>query len=251
VRYLPLLGDLGAGKVLFKLNNRGLERLLGGSDLKAEILDLETPVDSLNFDTNIHLMSLPLIFRTNLENIPFKQKRYLKANEEKVREYKERFFFDVQNDKYKIGIFWQGNPAIKADRNRSLLLRYFYPLFKLPGVAIYSLQKGFGLEQLNDLPEGVEITSLGDTFNDFSDTAAAIENLDMVITIDTAVGHLSGALGKKTWILLPFNAEWRWHLDMDYSPWYEDVRLFRHKEPGKKDWEEMMERVKEQVKALP
>ncbi|RJQ56857.1 MAG: hypothetical protein C4526_00745 [Nitrospiraceae bacterium] len=126
-------------------------------------------------------------------------------------------------------------------------LRHFYPLCSLPNVKVYSLQKGHGIEQLNDLPDDIEIVNLGETFNDFSDTAAAIENLDMMITVDTAIGHLSGALGKKTWILLPSHAEWRWHLDMDYSPWYEDVRLFRHKETGKKDWEEMMERVKRQV----
>ena len=126
-------------------------------------------------------------------------------------------------------------------------LHHFYPLCRLLGVKIYSLQKGYGTEQLSNLPEDVEITNIGESFNDFSDTAAAIENLDLTITVDSAVGHLSGALGKKTWILLPSHAEWRWHLDMDYSPWYENVRLFRHKELGKKNWDEMMERVIKEI----
>jgi tetratricopeptide (TPR) repeat protein len=251
VRYLPELYDkFGARKVMF-IPQKGLEQLLRDSDLKAEILDASIPADALTFDTNIHLLSLPRIFRTNLDNIPFRQKRYLKANPEKVRKYHERFFSDVQNDKYKIGIFWQGFPDYKGDRNRSMPLHYFYPLCRLPGIKLYSLQKGYGIEQLNDLPEDIDIVNLGESFNDFSDTAAAVMNLDLVITVDTAIGHLSGALGNKTWILLPSHAEWRWHLDMDYSPWYEDVRLFRHKELGKKDWQEMMERIKDQVEATP
>jgi len=250
VRYLPLLHDLGAKKVLF-VPRKGLEQLLRDNDLKAEILDSSANVETLDYDTNIHLLSLPGIFKTNLENIPFRQKRYLKANPEKVKWYKEKFFnFPLPTSHFllKIGIFWQGSSALPLDRTRSMPLHHFHSLCRLPNVRIYSLQKGYGIEQLNDLPEDIEIVNLGETFNDFSDTAAAIENLDLIITVDTAIGHLAGALGKKTWILLRSYAEWRWHLDMDYSPWYEDVRLFRHKELGKKDWEEMMERVIEQVK---
>ncbi len=283
VRYLPkLYEDFGVEKVLF-MPQKGLEQLLRDSDLKADILNVETPVESLEFDTNIYLLSLPRIFKTNLENMPFKGKRYLKANPEKVEWYRENFFsarkleskevrksgneaerqhrggndLSLATPAYrtgrchlplKIGIFWQGNPGLKPDRNRSMPLKHFYPLCRLPGVRVYSLQKGCGIEQLNDLPEDIGIVNLGETFNDFSETAAAIENLDMVICVDTAIGHLSGALGKKTWILLPSHAEWRWHLDMDYSPWYEDVKLFRHKELGTKDWEEMMERVVEELK---
>jgi tetratricopeptide (TPR) repeat protein len=272
VRYLPDLYEIFSAKKVMFVSQEGLKQLLRESDLKAEILDLETPVDSLNFDTNIYLMSLPRVFRTNLENIPFKGKRYLKANEQRMKWYREKFFLPVipacpqslfqkrvpasGDDKngineralIKIGIFWQGNPDYQDDRSRSIPLHLFNPICRLPGVKVYSLQKGHGIEQLNGLPEDIEIVSLGETFNDFSDTAAAIENLDLVITIDTAVAHLSAALGKKTWILLPAYAEWRWHMDMEYSPWYEDVRLFRHKEPGKKDWAEMMQRVKGQIK---
>ncbi len=297
VRYLPKLYDeFGAKKVLF-LPQKGLEQLLRESDLKAEILDAnviarspenrgdeaisracpersvrnEIPrftrndssiissLKSLEYDTNIHLLSLPRIFKTTLDNIPSRQKRYLKANPEKVKWYRERYFdptpytlhatpYSLPPTPLKIGIFWQGRPGLKPDRNRSMPLKYFYPLCRLPYVKVYSLQKGYGIEQLNEAPEDIKVTNLGKTFHDFSDTAAAIENLDMVITTDTAVAHLSGALGKKTWILLPSHEEWRWHLDMDYSPWYEDVRLFRHKEPGEKDWGEIMERVVEQVK---
>ncbi|RJQ51597.1 MAG: tetratricopeptide repeat protein [Nitrospiraceae bacterium] len=253
VRYLPkLYEDFGAKKVIF-IPQKGLEQILRESDLKAEILDSDTSPDALKYETNIHLLSLPRIFKTNLDNIPFRQKRYLEANPEKVEWYRSKFFttpYPLHPQPFKIGIFWQGNPGLKPDRNRSMPLHYFYPLCRPPGVKIYSLQKGHGVEQLKDLPDDIDIVNLGDTFNDFSDTAAAIENLDLMITVDTAIGHLSGAMGKKTWILLPSHAEWRWHLDMDYSPWYEDVRLFRHKEPGKKNWEEMMERVVEELQGV-
>jgi len=288
VRYLPLLYDeFRAKKVLF-IPPKGLEQLLRESDLKAEILDAETSVESLEYDTNIHLLSLPRIFKTNLENIPFKQKRYLRANRDKVKSYKEKFFNSSlvtclpdrqarHSSLIKIGIFWQGSLLFKDAKKKAVPLACFYPLCRLPDVKVYSLQKGYGIEQLKEVPEDIKvinpdkknvipsldspikhaldhdrgsgndglgkIVNLGKTFNDFSDTAAAIENLDLVITIDTAIAHLSGALGKKTWILLPSYAEWRWHLDMDYSPWYEDVRLFRHKELGKKDWDKMMGRV--------
>jgi len=253
VRYLPLLyKEYGAKKVLFKLNQKGLENLLRENEdiLNAEILDSSVPEETLEYDTNIYLLSLPRIFKTNLNNIPFKGKRYLKANTEKVEWYRERYFNSLlvtRHSSLKVGIFWQGNPTFTLAKDKALPLSYFYPIATVPNIKVYSLQKGYGIEQLNNLPEGIEIVNLGETFNNFSDTAAAIENLDLVITIDSAVAHLSGALGKKTWILLPSFAEWRWHLDMDYSPWYEDVRLFRHKEMGKKNWEEMMERVKKQV----
>jgi len=252
VRFLPELHDKsGAKKVMF-IPQKGLEQLFRESDLKAEILAPDASAETLEYDTNIHLMSLPLIFRTNFENIPFKGKRYLKANPEKVEWYRKKFFsttsfsptpYTLSPAPLKLGIFWQGSPEFRRSKDKAIPLPYFYSFCRMPGVKVYSLQKGYGIEQLNDLPEGIEIVNLGETFNDFSDTAAAIENLDLIITIDTAVAHLSGALGKKTWILHPPFAEWRWHLDMDYSPWYEDVRLFRHKELGKKDWEEMMERV--------
>ncbi|RJQ50275.1 MAG: tetratricopeptide repeat protein, partial [Nitrospiraceae bacterium] len=186
VRYLPLLYDeYNTANVLFIPQN-GLERLLRESDLKAEILDAGTPVESLEYDTNIHLLSLPRIFKTNLENIPFKQKRYLMANPEKVEWYREKFFnlqLSTCNFQLKVGIFWQGSPTLKPDRNRSMPLRFFYPLCGLPGVKVYSLQKGYGIEQLDELPEDIDIINLGETFNDFSDTAAAIENLDLVITV--------------------------------------------------------------------
>jgi len=244
VRYLPLLHEkFSAKKVLF-LPPEGLEQLLRESELGAKILDASISEEAIDYDTNIHLLSLPRIFKTDLENIPYGRKRYFKANEKKVASYKKGYF---RTNKLKVGIFWQGSPGLKLDRHRSVPLHHFYPLCRLPDVKIYSLQKGHGIEQLEDLPEGGEITNLGETFKDFADTAAAIENLDIVITVDTAIGHLSGGLGKKTWILLPSYMEWRWHPGIDYSPWYKDVKLFRHKELGRKDWDEMMHRVKKEL----
>jgi len=125
------------------------------------------------------------------------------------------------------------------------LIRHFnlchYPLFKFPNVQVYSLQKGYGVEQLNNLPQEFSITNLGETFKDFSDTAAAIENLDLVIGIDSAVAHLAGALGKPIWIILPSDLEWRWFMDEDSTIWYKSARLFRPK--LNQDRMEIMERV--------
>ncbi|NLF83607.1 MAG: glycosyltransferase family 9 protein, partial [Candidatus Gastranaerophilales bacterium] len=105
----------------------------------------------------------------------------------------------------------------------------FCPLLDLPNTQFYSLQVGFGSEQLENLPDKSKIINLALSISDFSDTAAAIENLDLLITIDSSVAHLAGALGKKTWIILPTNLEWRWFLDEDKTVWYESARLFRPK----------------------
>ena len=136
---------------------------------------------------------------------------------------------------HKIGIAWAGSPTQARDRDRSCHLTQFLPLLKHPNCAFYSLQKGAAAEaQLQDLPDDIAVINLGETFNDFADTAAAIAQLDLIITIDTSVAHLAGAMGKPTWVLLCHNPDWRWGLDGDTSPWYPTMRLFR--QPTFNDW---------------
>lgn len=241
-RYLPVLADMGA-KVIFK-PHAGLEELLRNSSLKAEIINNSNPDNIIKFDEHIPLLSIPRVLKANFDNIPAKT-GYLKANPVKIAYYKEKYF---NNNFFKVGIFWQGRKQHKNDRNRSTLLKYFYKLSQLENIKIYSFQKGYGVEQLDNLPDDIKIVNLGETFNDFSDTAAAMENLDLFITIDTSVAHLAAALGKKTWILLPFVAEWRWLTDKDESYWYESAKLFRQKEPG--NWEELFERVIKNIKNM-
>lgn len=225
VRYLPELKEkLKCSKVLFS-PQVNLVSLFKDSLENVEIIDGLNPDINLVYDAHIPIMSLPYILQLNSEaDIPFKDK-YLKSNPQRVQEYKEKYF---NNDKFKIGIKWQGNPAY--DRCRIIPLEKFYKLFDLPNVEFYSLQKDDGAEELQNLPNDIEVIDLGATFNDFTDTAAAVENLDLVICNDTSVAHLVGGLGKPCWVILPFVSNWRWHMDFSYSPWYDSVKLFKQKE---------------------
>lgn len=233
VRYLSLLKDKCA-KVLFcpqicfteffKENNFG-----------AEIIDCKTLPKDINFDVHIPIMSIPYVLKLNTEDVPLPQ-GYLKANNGRVEDYREKYF---NNDKFKIGIKWKGNTAYDLDRVISI--ETFYKLFDLPNTQFYSLQKGDGIEELENLPKDYNVINLGDTFKNFNDTAAAMENLDLVICNDTSVAHLAGAMGKPCWIMLPFVQNWRWHTDLSYSPWYKSVKLFKQNEPD--NWDEVFDRV--------
>ncbi|MDD3012709.1 MAG: tetratricopeptide repeat protein [Candidatus Gastranaerophilales bacterium] len=240
VRYLPQLVSNG-GKVLFKAPS-GMEKLLKQNDLKAEIIDSFTPENQIEFDCYTYLLNIPSYLNSTYDNIPLAE-GYLKADSEKVNTYKEKYF---NNDSFKIGIKWQGNP--NGNKNREIPLELFLKLADIKNVKLYSFQKGYGTEGLKKVPKNIEIVDLGSTFNDFSDTAAAIENLDLLISNDTSLTHLSGALAKKTWILLPFISEWRWFLDSEDSPWYKSVRLFRQKEMD--NWQEVMDRVIEELNKI-
>jgi tetratricopeptide (TPR) repeat protein len=242
-RYLPLLkSEKGASKVLFRPQST-LEELFRGSDLDTEVLDPYLEKDKFVYDFYIPLLSLPYHFKTTTQNVP-KTKRYLKAKSEKVEEYKGKYF---RNEKFKIGIAWQGFWHHSGDLQRSISLKMFLPVF-LGSTQIYSLQKGPGEDQLLGLPDSYGAVELGKTFKDFFDTAAAIENLDLVIAVDTAVAHLAAALGKKTWILLPPIPDWRWRLEGSKSVWYDSVRLFRKKEEG--SWKDLFEEVASALKEI-
>ncbi len=230
IRFLPMLKQrYNPKKIIFK-TLRTLEYIIQSSNFMAEmdmveIIDQHFPDKNIEFDTYIPLLSLPYVMKINERNISYAQ-GYLKADAELVNAYKNNFF---NTDKFKLGIFWQGNTANTADGQRSVPLEYFYPIFNLPDIQFYSLQKGFGLEQLEELPQEYNVIDLCHVISDFSDTAAVINNLDLVITIDTAVAHLCGAMGKKAWIVLPEIPEWRWCLDEHSTIWYDSIRLFRAK----------------------
>ena len=211
-RYLPVLYSMGA-KVKCRPQG-GLEELFRQNDLKAEIIYDSIAEDNIEFDFFCSSYYLLAVLNINTENIPYPE-GYLKADPEKVKLYKEKYF---NNDCFKLGIVWQGNPGFKNDRSRSLKPEHFYKFAELPNLKVYSLQKGKAEKQLESMPDGVEIVNLGETFNDFSDTAAAIENLDLVICCDTSITHLTGALGKPGWVLIPFSPDWRWFLNEEKCP---------------------------------
>jgi len=233
VRYFPLLKQMGVN-VIFKCQKPLIE-LFKQNYPDIEITDDLIDENILNFDAFLPLLNIQGAFRTNLNNIPTPEK-YIEANPDKVNYYKNTFF---NNDKFKLGIFWQGSANNKNDKNRSISLDFFSEFEKMENVSLYSLQKGVGEEQLTN--SSLNITHLGNTFNDFSDTAAALANLDLLITVDTAIAHLAGAMGIPTWILIPFMPCWRWFLDRVDSPWYDSVMLFRQREAG--NWEEVKQRM--------
>jgi len=146
----------------------------------------------------------------------------------------------------RIGIVWQGNPAQSQDVVRSCGLSRFAKLRDIPGIAWFSLQKGELAErQLARNDTGLDIIPLGPHLHDFADTAAAICELDLVITVDTSVAHLAGALGRPVWTLLCHTPDWRWHLDRSDSPWYPTMRLFR--QPAWGDWPAVFDDVAKQL----
>jgi ADP-heptose:LPS heptosyltransferase len=144
----------------------------------------------------------------------------------------------------RVGIVWAGSPDNRTDSQRSCALAEFLPLLRIPTLAFYSLQKGERAKDLADVPAAV--TDLQPLLGDFGDTAVIVDQLDLLITVDTAAAHLAGALGKPVWNLLTDVADWRWGLQGETTPWYPTMRLFRQTEPG--DWKGMMERVAEALK---
>ena len=149
-----------------------------------------------------------------------------------------------RDENFKIGLVWTGNPKFR-NRNRSCSLVDFAPLATIPGITFYSLQKGKASEEISHSPDGMEIINLENELNDFADTAAAIANLDLVISTDTAVVHLAGSIGKPVWTLLRRIPDWRWLLNRDDSPWYPSMRLFR--QAVLHDWASVFEQVKKEL----
>ena len=239
-RYLPLLIERKA-KVTF-FTSKNLVRLLRSLGTQ---IDIVSDLGAKNvFDFQCALMSLPHCFNTNASSIPNKVP-YLAAEGNLNCRWKER----IDEAGFKIGIAWQGNPEGKVDKGRSIPLEEFIPLTYLPNVRLISLQKHHGLDHLTRLPSGVKIETLGDDFDSgpdaFIDTAAVINNLDVIITSDTSIAHLAGALGRLTWVALQYVPDWRWMLDRDDSPWYPTVRLFRQTET--RDWGDVVERVRSEL----
>ena len=239
VRYLPMVKALG-GTVTLAIQGPLLElfRTVAGIDELVEILDDGPWAEEV--DLEVPLLSLPGIFGTNLESIPSKTP-YLFADPKKAEYWRAR----LRGPEFKIGLVWKGRPT---DPNRACPLERFAPLSHIPGVRLYGLQKNDPAAEAKDLPQGVVAADLGEDLSDFSDTAAAIENLDLIVSVDTSVAHLAGAMGKVTFTLLPFSPDWRWLLEREDSPWYPTMRLFRQKHRG--DWDKVIKRLEEEVRLL-
>ena len=234
IRYAPLVKRCGGTVVV------GCSKLLTRLLATCSGIDrVVTKEDSLpEFDVHAPLLSLPRIFQTHLDSIPA-DIPYLQSLE-KCRPEIENLL-SAQQVKHRVGIVWAGNPDHPNDRNRSCALSCFRVLTCLPDVALFSLQKGANGADLERECREMSVIDLSEVLDDFAETAAAVMKLDLVITVDTAVAHLAGALGRPVWVLLPFAPDWRWLLDREDSSWYPTMRLFRQPRPG--DWEAVFERV--------
>lgn len=237
-RFVHLLKPLFK-KVIFRVRDE-LLTLFRANFPDVEVVGASRALESLSFDYHIPSMSLLALFKVDVNNIPFSQ-GYIKPNKSKVDEYKSKFF---DNDRLKIGIAWHGASNNLAYRN--IPLELFYPLSKLDNVKVYSFQKGEASNKLNDLPEGVEIVDIGNSFDNFSDTAAALANVDLLISSDNVLLNLAGSMGKKAFLLLPKNTEWRWFFDDERTPWYDSVRIFRKTEENE-SWDTLITRVIKEI----
>jgi tetratricopeptide (TPR) repeat protein len=190
------------------------------------------------FDLQCPLMSLPLAFETNSQSIPAPVP-YLFADAERANVWRQRLQTRAPSGRLKVGIAWSGNSTHNNDLNRSIRFSAFAPLLAL-GATFVSLHQQVRERDTAALAQS-SVVHFGAELRDFADTAALIENLDLVISVDTSVVHLAGALGKPVWVLLPRVPDWRWLLERDDSPWYPTARLFRQDKPG--DWPDVIDRV--------
>jgi hypothetical protein len=235
VRYDAMLRQRARGGQVLLQVHPGLMRLLHLAGFR-NLLPQGQPLPP--FDLHVPLLSLPGLFGTTLENIPC-DVPYLFADSRQVALWRERL---AEGSGFKVGIHWQGNPKFAADRHRSISLAAFAPLTRVPGVRLFSVQKTYGREQLADArARGMDVVDLADSLDDFVDTAAVIQNLDLLVTCDTAVGHLAGAMGAPVWVALSAAPEWRWLRDREDTPWYPTMRLFR--QPTLGDWDSVFARI--------
>ncbi len=209
--------------------------LLEGLEEIDEFVDRSRPW-SVSCDYYIHLLSLPRIFDTSPENIPC-DVPYLFADENKTAYWRNR----LSTDQFNVGLVWGGNPEQAENEYRSCPLSVLERLGDIDGVRYYSLQKGAGAEQLKTEGNALNITDFTDELDDFSDTAALVKALDLVITVDTSVAHLAGAVNAPVWTMLWFAHCWRYLQNRIDSPWYPSMRLFR--QPSIGDWPSVVDEV--------
>jgi len=232
-----------AGKVIFECQ-KPLKSLLSNCKGFDEIY--AKGEDIPDFDYHIQLMSLPGLLGTNLDSIPM-ENQYIKAPDSIIEHWSAVLSDDK---KIRVGIAWQGNIEESSGRLRSFEFEKFDFLFDFPEVSIYSLQIGPGSEQIAMSDNGNKVKTFPADFDKtngpFMDTAAVMNHLDLIITCDTSIAHLAGAVGNDVWLLLPFSSDWRWLLERVDSPWYPTMKLFRQTELY--NWQNVMDSVHDSLK---
>ena len=235
-RFIPLIKSLG-GKVWFQVQSPllplfaefpGVDRLLGLTD---------RPPDLAGVDLVIPIMSVPGCLNITEATIP-RSVPYLHSHGDRAKKWRNQ----ILPDAFKIGIVWSGNPMHVNDARRSCPIHHFHRLSRMAGIQLYSLQKNRDPSEYQHLISSGAMIHLGDQLQDFGDTAAVIAHMDLIITVDTAMAHLAGAMGRPVWILLPYLPDWRWGLNGEQSIWYPQARLFR--QPQRGAWDALFEQVR-------
>ena len=193
-----------------------------------------------DYDAYIPLSGLPRLAGTALDTIPAAIP-YLRADPKKTDLWRQRLDLLAPRGKKRVGLVWAGRPTHKNDAKRSVKLAQFAPLFARLDVAIVTVQKGDQIAQVGGYFGQASLINLGPSINDFTDTLAILQSLDLLVTIDTSVAHLAGASGRPTFVILPYAPDWRWLLRRDDSPWYPSLRLFRQSRPY--DWSGVIEKI--------
>ena len=238
-RYLPMMAERGARVILVVAE--ALVPLLSGVTGVSKCLSAgQAPA----FDMHCPMCSLPLAFRTRLDSIPSAVPYLPLPAEARRRVWEDRL---GAHDKLRVGLVWSGNPKHTNDRNRSLPLQMLSRILDLD-ICFVNLQKDMKPGDRGFLREYSGVVDLTEHLTDFAETAALVSCLDLVITVDTSVAHLAGALGQATWVLLPYTPDFRWLLDRDDSPWYPTMRLFRQSET--RDYGVVLDRVRSELLAL-
>ncbi len=234
VRYVPRLARQGV-RIVLQVHG-ALKALLAGLEGASVVVAKGEPLPP--FDCHCPMMSLPYALRTELATLPA-EVPYLHAPPERLSHWRGRL---PETGRMRAGIVWCGNPAFKEDGRRSLKLAQVEPILASSDVFFVSLNPGIGEPDRAALAARSNVLHLGGEFRDFADTAVVVSQLDLVITSDTSVAHLVGAMGRPVWIMLAFAPDWRWVPDHDHSSWYPTARLFRQSAPG--DWASVIERVR-------
>jgi tetratricopeptide (TPR) repeat protein len=239
IRYAPMVKEKGGTVVV--LCQPELSRLLSGQ-LQIDRV-VSDDASAAPFDVHCPLLSLPRVLKTTPGTIPGAVP-YLSADSNLVEQWRQRI--SQQAPGLKVGLVWAGRPLNARDEQRSLELAALAPLAQVEGVEFYSLQKGEAGAQASSPPAGMRMTDWTAELGDFADTAALVSNLDLVISVDTSVAHLAGALANPVWTFMAFSPDWRWKLNRSDTPWYPTMRLFRQPKWG--DWNSAIEQVAEALR---
>jgi ADP-heptose:LPS heptosyltransferase len=236
-RFLPLLADRGMRIVLEC--RKELFPLFDGWSRTIRRITPDEPFAGA--DRFIEMFSLPMLLNITGETIPA-HVPYISCPSATRALWHSRIHPEERT--LHVGIVPAGNPAHRNDKNRSIPVSELSTMFGIPGVFWHTFLTGSD-ERRHQLPSGLSVTHHGDQITDFGDSAAILDSLDLLISVDTAAAHLGGALGRPVWVLLPFNADWRWLRQRDDSPWYPSMRLFRQSRRG--EWGSVVARVREEL----